>query len=141
PRAIGERSEDETVSYIAIDSIDNQDGLVLPETLRCGDLPSRARYEVRAGDILLSNVRPNRGAVTLVTARHDQSIASSGFTLLTAVDVGNSEYLFAFLKTPWATNQLIRRNRGSMYPAVVSSDVLDLVVLPTTDPIRESVTA
>ena len=42
------------------------------------------------------------------------------------------EYLFAYLKTKFAANQLVRRATASMYPAVTENDVRNLVVpIPT----------
>lgn len=121
-------------TYIDITSVDNEDGLTFEQEMRTADLPSRAKYRVKAGDILVSNVRPNRGAISLLSARNSGHLASSGFTLLRLHADANisKEYLFAFLKTEFGRRQLVRRNRGSMYPAVTADDVLDVwVPLPS----------
>jgi hypothetical protein len=52
---------DSTVRYIDIDSIDCADGLAHDEPIQFGRRPSRAKYVVQKNDILISNVRPNRG--------------------------------------------------------------------------------
>lgn len=124
------RSLPEWTRYIAIDSVDQADGLCFETTLRSDDLPSRAKYLVRAGDVLVSNVRPNRGVVALIDERTEGAIASSGFTVLRTKETATVApfYLFAFLKTEWARNQLVRRNRGSMYPAVLADDVLQVSI-------------
>jgi hypothetical protein len=116
------------VSYIAIDSIDNEDGLVFQDALKFGELPSRAKYQVKTNDILVSNVRPNRGAVGLLGSRDSGCLASSGFTPIRVkpASVLSPEYLFAYLKTDFGRSQLVRRARGSMYPAVVADDVFAL---------------
>ena len=127
--------EDLLVSYVAIDSVDTEDGLTYSEELLYKDRPSRAKYLLRSGDLLVSNVRPNRNAVSLVTQRHEKALASSGFTLLRPRgDVRiPQEFLFAFLKTRFGRDQLVRRNRGSMYPAVLSRDVVDIrIPVPST---------
>src|SRR5690348_15655989 len=123
--------ESEPIRYIAIDDVDTDDGLSFDTPYEAfDDLPSRAQYMVEAGDILVSNVRPNRGAVALIRADQSGFVASSGFTLVRlAAGAGiTSDYLFALLKTPYMREQLVRRSRGSMYPAVVRADVLDLFV-------------
>ncbi|MEM6673465.1 MAG: hypothetical protein AAF726_11520 [Planctomycetota bacterium] len=119
--------EDAPVEYIAIDSVDNQDGLTYSEELRYGDRPSRAKYVLKKSDLLVSNVRPNRNAVSLTSARGEGSLASSGFTLVRLRDGSafSAPLLFAYLKTEFAITQLMRRDRGSMYPAVLSADVMD----------------
>jgi hypothetical protein len=49
------------------------------------------------------------------------------------------EYIFGFFKSEFGREQLVRRNRGSMYPAVVGDDVLDVWVLPPTPDVEEEV--
>lgn len=121
---------DEPVTYIAIDAVDTDDGLCFPETLLFKDLPSRAKYMVQESDILVSNVRPNRGAITLIGSRSSGALASSGFTLLRLTEDADisAEFLFAFMRTDYARRQLDRRTRSSMYPTVTESDVLDVYV-------------
>ena len=123
---------DGCVRYIAIDSVDTADGLSFEtEYFDLEDLPSRATYDLEARDIIVSNVRPNRGAMALVRADQVGAIASSGFTLLRlAKDPAGPtpEYLFALLKSRVYRDQLIRRSRGSMFPAVVRSDIVDLYI-------------
>src|SRR5437667_645682 len=58
------------LNYISIDSIDTEDGLTYCERILSEDLPSRAAYELKTGDIIVSNVRPNRGGVALITGRN-----------------------------------------------------------------------
>lgn len=119
--------------YTAIDDVDADDGLMFPQRVLFGSRPSRAKYLLEAGDILVSNVRPNRGGVALVTDRDRGALASSGFTLLRDPQGMTPEALFACMRTRHLREQLVRRNRGSMYPAVVESDVFDVIVprLPT----------
>jgi hypothetical protein len=134
--------EDDEVKYIAIDSIDNEDGLTYSDTLLFKDIPSRAKYKLVSGDILVSNVRPNRGAVTLITDRNSGNLASSGFTLLRAIKAPkfSQEFLFAFIKTQYGKKQLMRRNRGSMYPAVVEADVLDIWIPQPEEVFEKAIT-
>ncbi|AHE36585.1 hypothetical protein [Burkholderia pseudomallei] len=131
------QNSNKAIRYLAIDGVDTDDGLSFDTAFDAfEELPSRAQYLVQPGDILVSNVRPNRGAVALVRADQARFVASSGFTLLRLADNAavSSDYLFALLKTPFMRDQLVRRSRGSMYPAVVRSDVLDLFV-PMPDPV------
>lgn len=116
------------VDYIAIDDVDNADGLTYPTEMRFRDRPSRAKYVLEHKDILVSNVRPNRGAIAFVGKRDAGAYASSGFTLLRSVKGMSAQTLFLFLKSKPAREQLVRRNRGSMYPAVLERDVFDVIV-------------
>lgn len=121
---------DAAMQYLDIDGVERVDGLAYTDTLIFSDLPSRAKYVLAKDDVLVSNVRPNRGIVTLATGRIAGSIASSGFTSLRLADDSpvSPELLFAFMRTHHARVQLVRRDRGSMYPAVLQRDVLDVAV-------------
>ena len=133
---------DTLLSYVSIDDVDTSDGLTYSSEVRFEDRPSRAKYEVRVGDVLVSNVRPNRNAVALTGQRLEGALASSGFTLVRARNGGlPSEFLFAFMKSPYWVGQLLRRNRGSMYPAVLPNDVLDAWIPEPTTSLRKSVVA
>ena len=115
--------------YIDISSVDNRDGFLLPSEYLTADLPSRAYYQVSDGDLLVSNVRPQRGAISLVSDDLDGSFASSGFTCVRPTSGAiSSSVLFAWLRSDHVQRQLVRRSRNSMYPAVSPSDVLDVWV-------------
>jgi type I restriction enzyme, S subunit len=88
------------------------------------DSPSRARKEIRAGDILISTVRPNLNAVAMVSPELDGQIASTGFCVLrpdrSKVEGG---YLFYFVRTKSFIETLSAVVRGAHYPAVSDRDV------------------
>jgi len=154
---------EESVSYIDIDAVDTEDGMVFYEAIRREALPSRAKHQVAPGDILVSKVRPNRGAVTLLSRLSEGALASSGFTLVRVASPSDlrespgthempiavekpgdengitKEFIFAFLKTKFGRDQLIRRNRGSMYPAVLSDDVFDVWIPQPSEDIESVV--
>lgn len=117
-----------TFIYLDIDGVDIEDGLAFADELLFADKPSRAKYRLKAGDILVSNVRPERGALTFITQRLEGAVASSGFTLLRPNDQRTAPALYATLRTTVARCQRVRRNRGSMYPAVLARDILETVV-------------
>jgi hypothetical protein len=121
-------NEDTSVQYVDIDSIDTADGLAYSDEILYGDRPSRAKYQLRIGDLLVSNVRPNRGAISIISGVRAGALASSGFSLLRSKDSDDAlqPYLFAFLKSSFGRIQLKRRCRGSMYPAVTFNDLLDI---------------
>ena len=136
-------AEDAAVKYIDIDSIDTSDGFAYADDLFYRDRPSRAKYQVKEGDLLVSNVRPTRGAMTLVTSVRDCAMASSGFSLLRDKKLRDApqSYLFAFLKSTFGRIQLKRRCRGSMYPAVTLGDLLDVWIPKPPDKILDAVSA
>ena len=70
------------VKYIAIDDIDPSDGFLFHQELPEQELPSWARHVLRAYDILVSNVRPERGAIGIVLPGQAAAFGSSGLSVL-----------------------------------------------------------
>ena len=111
--------------YIDIASID-RDQKVITQTseMHGADAPSRARKEVKAGDILVSTVRPNLNAVAIVPPELDGQIASTGFCVLRPnSELVDGRYLFYFVRTSVFIDDLTSKVRGAHYPAVSDSDV------------------
>lgn len=111
--------------YIDIASID-RDQKVITQTseLHGADAPSRARKDVKAGDILVSTVRPNLNAVAIVPPELDGQIASTGFCVLRPnSELVDGRYLFYFVRTSVFIDDLTSKVRGAHYPAVSDSDV------------------
>lgn len=116
------------VQYADISCVDNRTGLLFPESLQAGDAPSRAAYLLEPGDVLVSNVRPERNVVALVTDLPESSpplIASNGFTVLRAEGIP-SELLYAYCKSDAFKRILTMHATASMYPTVGDRDILSL---------------
>lgn len=94
-----------------------------------GDEPERAHHILQKGDVAVSTVRPNRNAVALV--EKDGIVGTSGLAVLRPNHI-EPKYLFAFCKTNYFVNCLMRADKASMYPAVSNSDVLDTPVFVPT---------
>lgn len=128
------RNPDEPFLYVDISAIDRDLKVITsaPEILGA-DAPSRARKEIREGDVLVSTVRPNLNAVAVVPPDLDGHIASTGFCVLRpnkATMVG--KYLFYFTTTPNFIGILSSKVRGAHYPAVSDGDIKEIELpLPT----------
>lgn len=109
-----------TFTYIDLGSVDQTAKTVAFErTIRCGDAPSRARQIVKAGDILVSTVRPNLNAVAVVPDHLDGATASTGFCVLRPRHGKlDANYLFQWVKTPNFIEKMARRATGASYPAI-----------------------
>ncbi|WP_412461424.1 restriction endonuclease subunit S [Pseudomonas sp. SC11] len=80
--------------------------------------PSRARQLVKAGDVLVSTVRPNLNGVALIGNDLDGATASTGYCILRCNGNLNPEYLFFWVQTPAFVDEMTRRATGANYPAV-----------------------
>lgn len=89
-------------------------------------IPDRAKYILKDYDIAISTVRPNRNAVAFVTEAR-RLVGTSGFAVVRLKEY--SPFLFyAFAKSKFFKNYLMRRTKASMYPAVLLEDVYSIPV-------------
>jgi len=127
--------------YIDISSINIETGEIEATQEILGlEAPSRARQVVHASDIIISTVRPTRGATAIIPAEMDGYICSTGFTIVRPQHGVSSEYLHAALRLNSTREQFGRRSAGSSYPAILEKDVkVTLIPWPLKD-IQEEIT-
>ena len=98
-----ESATNELFTYIDIASV-NRETKQVEEAVEIltHEAPSRARQIVKAGDILVSTVRPNLNAVAHLNSQFDGATASTGFTVLrTKPQRLDSWYLYYWVRTPY----------------------------------------
>jgi len=129
--------------YVDIASVDNQAKRINDLRRVLGkDAPSRARKEIRAGDILVSTVRPNLNAVALVPPELDRQIASTGFCVLRPdPKLLDGRYLFYRTTSPEFVDFLSHRVTGANYPAVSDSVVRAAPIPLPPLPIQKQIAA
>lgn len=127
--------------YVDVAAVDNVvKAIVGARSIMGAEAPSRARKLIRAGDILVSTVRPNLNAVALVPEALNGQVVSTGFCVLRATTKVLPEYLFFFVRSPAFVDGLSSLVAGAMYPAVSDSQVLDQkLLLPSIDEQRRIV--
>ena len=130
---------DSALSYVAIDNIDSADGFIFHQVVPESELPTRAKYRLQSFDLVLSNVRPERGGVGLVLPLQSGALASSGTTVLRIPEKELRNVVFAFMRSDLARMQLVRRSRGSMYPAITKDDVPEVFVPSLPPELRRSI--
>jgi type I restriction enzyme S subunit len=116
------RNPERNFQYIDISNIDISSGDIQVQMVKGYDAPSRARKIVKTDDIIISTVRPNRNAVAIIPKELDNQVCSTGFAVIKPKKI-NPWVLFAYLKTRYAINQLVRATMASMYPAVSEEDI------------------
>ena len=115
-------------AYIEISDIDGRTGLVGHKQLPVDEAPSRARKIVRAGDVLVSTVRPERGAVGVVPHNLDGAVCSTGFAVLRCRKEMHPLALAWLLKGEDVRRQMVKHNIGIAYPAIAEETCLSLVL-------------
>jgi type I restriction enzyme, S subunit len=115
----------DTFRYVDIGSIspDSETPQVL-EWTPADAAPSRARQQIKSGDVVFSTVRPYQKKIAIVKKDLDGHIASTGFCVLRPIpSVLDTRYLYHYLKSDALMDQVLPLQRGASYPAVGDSDV------------------
>ena len=101
------------------------------------DAPGRARRIVSHGDVLWSCIRPNRCSYALVMNPKENTLASTGFAVLSASAVPFS-FLYLSVTTEQFVQYLVGNATGAAYPAVTATtfEKANLVV-PTDSLLRD----
>jgi hypothetical protein len=114
--------------YIEIGDIDGADLTVTGKTVAVSNAPGRAKKIVRAGDVLVSTVRPERRSVGVVPDHLDGAVCSNGIAVLRTKQI--DPYLVAILlRSDVAVAQMIGANLGIAYPAF-DEEILPKLRLP-----------
>lgn len=122
PRRMGEHFR-----YIEISDLDPVSCTAAGKVVAAADAPSRARRQVKAGDILVSTVRPERRAVGVVPRSEDGSVCTTGFAVLRPHGI-HPHLLARLLQSDFVTQQLLRHNVGIAYPAIEESAFTDILL-------------
>ncbi len=126
------RAGDEMFRYIEISDVDGERLTASAKHVLTSEAPSRARKQVRVGDVLVATVRPERRAIGVVAPDDDGVICSTGFAVLRPNGI-EPLVLAELLRTDFVNEQLTRHNMGVSYPAIADDCLLDVLL-----PIRAS---
>ncbi len=136
PEAIDRRNPPARIRYIDIAAVSSGsiDNAAIRE-LSFAEAPSRAQRVVRAGDTIISTVRPYLRAGALISPDLDGCVASTDFAVVRAKDgVVTPEYLWELLQSDEFYAHLEARQAGALYPAVRPADVAEaLVSVPSVE--------
>jgi len=119
---------DQTIFYIDISSVENETGRFLGyNEINAAEAPSRARRAVRPGDVLLSTVRPNLRAFTLLKDVRERAVASTGFAVLRSrPDTVDPVFLWTSVFADKAVEQMVGMMGKGAYPSINQSDVASI---------------
>lgn len=116
--------------YIEIGDVNVGDGSCAYTIRTQEELPANAKYAVQYGDLLISKVRPNRGAVSIIPFKDEDVIVSGAFTVLRQKGGSHfsNEMLKVLLRTEIYREWLLKFNVGTQYPVIRDEDILDLPI-------------
>lgn len=125
--------------YVAIADVDSRTSQIVNiQSLELSDLPSRASYIARKGDVVTALAGASTGttkhASAIIKGEHDGIIVSSGFALLRPTTI-DSYQLLGFLRSEFFLRQVFRLRTGHAIPAVAHAELMDIRVPPLDNPI------
>lgn len=130
------------VSYIELsDAIPYTSEIARAAAMRVHQLPSRASYEVQAGDLVTAvagnSVGSRQHVTALVTPEYSGAICTNGFRVLRnpRIDVC---FLLYYLRSDSFLKQMLRYRTGAAIPVVSEADLAEILVrVPDESVIRE----
>jgi len=128
-------SDAATFRYIEISGVNTTTGEATAVETPVAEAPSRARMQVRRGDVIVSLTRPHYGAIAAIDESLDGCIASTGFAVFRDALVDNLDrsYLWTILRCQMTLMQFQQRSSGGNYPAITEEE-LERVLVPVPDP-------
>ncbi|MBQ7733447.1 MAG: hypothetical protein IJT58_05465, partial [Synergistaceae bacterium] len=118
--------DESSYRYVEIGDVNVGTGSAASNEINTGELPDNAKIMTRRGDVLVSKVRPNRGAVAILD--DDNLLVSGAFTVLREKTGYRKEVLQVLLRSELYRELLMRFNVGTSYPVIKDEDVLNLPV-------------
>ena len=112
--------------YVEIGDVNVSYGFATANEVATPDLPDNAKIMAKKDDIIISTVRPNRGAVAVL--EDDNLLVSGAFTVLREKGTYKKEVLQVLLRLPFYRDWLLRYNVGTSYPVIKDSDVLNMPI-------------
>lgn len=129
--------------YVDIGSVEKGTGRITDtQQIVAVEAPSRARRRIRAGDVIVSTVRPNLRGSALVPPHLDGQVCSTGFAVLRPKPTIRSEFLAWQVLSDTFVEQLVGSTRGGHYPAVPDRQFRAArIVAPAEEGVQEDASA
>ena len=125
--------------YVEIGDVDIGTASASYNTFETDDLPDNAKIITKKNDVLVSTVRPNRGAVAIL--EDNDLLVSGAFTVLRERGTYKKEVLQVLLRLPLYRDWLLRYNVGTSYPVIKDEDVLNMPIPLFEDAVQKEITA
>jgi len=113
-------------NYIEISDVNVGTGDVIFNKVVGKELPANAKIKVSGGELIISKVRPTRGAVAIIPDEYNQNFVASGAFFIFKVTSPTREFLQVVLRSMIGKLQMERPTTGTSYPTITDQDVENL---------------
>lgn len=113
--------------YIEISDIDVRSGEISPNPVQSEELPANAKIKLMERSLLVSKVRPNRGAIAIAEGL-DGAVVSGALVTLTPIADINLETLMTYLRLEPIREFILKFNTGTSYPTITDEVIMRLPI-------------
>lgn len=121
-------NKDETYNYIEISDVNVSNGECLSNEILGNELPANAKYKLEGGELIVSKVRPTRGAIAIIPENYNHNFIASGAFSIYNIESPMREYLQVVLRSLVGKLQMERPTTGTSYPTITDQDVENLLI-------------
>ena len=114
--------------YIEISNINVANSEITTNLLVGKYLPVNAKMKISGGELLISKVRPTRGAIAIVPEGWNENYVASGAFSVFNIDSPMKEYLQVVLRSLIGKLQLEKPTTGTSYPTVIDEDIENILI-------------
>ena len=125
--------------YTEISDINAGNGDVSFNLVEGKELPANAKIKIEGGELLISKVRPTRGAITIIPDSWSKNHIASGAFSVFGIVSPMREYLQVVLRSMIGKLQMERPTTGTSYPTITDQDVENLIIPILSKPIQQKI--
>ncbi|MFI2644806.1 hypothetical protein [Streptomyces sp. NPDC018610] len=119
------------VEYVALSSVQEGSGRINKATTqRVWQTPSRAKWRCHPGHVLAPSLVESLKRVALVSEAESESIASSGFHVLSLPSIDEARFVAAYLLSKGAHEQILRSGTGVRFRSYNTVELARLLIPP-----------
>ncbi len=130
---------DENYKYIEISDVNVSSGEVVFNEMLGAELPASAQIPISGGELIISKVRPTRGAISNIPKGWDNNFVCSGAFSVFEDKENLDEYLFMVLRSIVGKLQMERPCTGTSYPTITDQDIENIVIPILPQPTQQKI--
>ncbi len=119
----GKHTPDTEYNYIEISDVNVSNGEITFNKIVGKELPANAKIGLSGGELIISKVRPTRGAIAIIPQEFSDNFIASGAFSVYNVDYPTREYLQVVFRSIVGKLQLERPTTGTSYPTITDEDI------------------
>ena len=116
-------------NYVEIGNVDIGFGDISYTSIKGKNLPANARIEIGGDELIISKVRPTRGAIGIIPQNYQNNFLCSSAFSVYKIPYPLREYVKIVLRSIIGKLQLEKPSKGTSYPVIDDKDV-DNIMIP-----------